>query len=68
MGIPVEFQDPSTKQRHADPILIKSGVIVKKSASHYYYKGELTNMHKRDALRHYMYYAKRRKMKLRGMK
>lgn len=61
--IPVVYQDPSTKQRHADDILVKIGVIEKKS-NKFYYKGELTNLHMRDALRHAMYY--QRKLKMEG--
>jgi hypothetical protein len=55
--IPVVYQDPSTKQRHADDILVKTGVIDKRGKS-YYYKGILTNLHKRDALRHNLFYCK----------
>jgi hypothetical protein len=29
MNIPVFLQDPSTKSRHADDVLVKSGVIEK---------------------------------------
>lgn len=61
--IPVFFQDPSTKQRHADDILVKMGIVEKKGRS-YYYKGEITNMHKRDALRHNLYFQKYNKGKV----
>lgn len=64
--IPVVFQDPSTKQRHADDILVKTNVITK-SGIRYYYKGELTNMHKRDSLRHYLYFIKFGRKKLNGI-
>jgi hypothetical protein len=30
MNIPTFLQDPSTKSRHADDVLVKSGVIEKK--------------------------------------
>lgn len=59
-SIPVVFQDPSTKQIHTDEILVKLGVLEKKGDKHYY-KGELTNLHKRDALRHDLYYKRRNK-------
>lgn len=59
--IPVVFQDPSTKSRHTDDILIKSGVIEKRG-NKYFYKGELTNLHKRDALRHALYYLRKNKL------
>lgn len=61
--IPVVYQDPTTKSRHADDVLLKIGVIEKKS-NKLYYKGELTNLHMRDALRHCMYY--QRKLKMEG--
>ena len=57
LGIEVVYQDPTTKQRHADDVLIKTGVIEKRG-NKLYYKGELTNLHKRDALRHNMFYQK----------
>jgi hypothetical protein len=63
MMIPVVIQDPSTKTRHNDSVLVKIGVIQNKGGK-LYYKGELTNMHKRDALRHIMYY--QRKLKMEG--
>jgi hypothetical protein len=65
LNIPVVLQDPSTKQRHADDVLVKLCVIEKKG-NKYYYKGELTNMHKRDALRHGLYY--RRSLRMKGAK
>jgi hypothetical protein len=61
MNIPTFLQDPSTKSRHADDVLVKSGVIERKgSVTHpkYYYRGELTNLHQRDALRHELYFKK----------
>lgn len=57
MNIPTFLQDPSTKSRHADEVLVKTGIVEKKGIK-YYYKGELTNMHKRDALRHDLYFRK----------
>ncbi len=57
LGIEVVYQDPTTKQRHADDVLVKTGVIEKRG-NKLYYKGELTNLHKRDALRHNMFYQK----------
>lgn len=57
MNIPVIYQDPSTKQRHSDDILVKTGVIEKRG-NKFYYHGELTNLHMRDALRHELYYKK----------
>lgn len=62
-GIPVVYQDPSTKTRHNDEVLTKIGIITNKGGK-LYYKGELTNLHKRDALRHCMYY--QRKLKMEG--
>jgi RNase H-fold protein (predicted Holliday junction resolvase) len=62
---PVAFQDPSTKQRHADDVLVTLGVIEKKG-NKFYYKGELTNLHQRDALRHGLYY--RRSLRMKGVK
>lgn len=56
-NIPVFFQDPSTKQRHTDDILVKTGVLETKGKK-YYYKGEMVNRHKRDALRHDLYFRK----------
>lgn len=66
-NIPVEFQDPSTKNRHTDEILIKLGVIEKKG-NKLYYNGELTNLHQRDALRHNLYYLRRKKNEQRAAK
>jgi hypothetical protein len=63
LGIPVVYQDPSTKQRHSDEVLLKVGIIEKKGGK-LYYKGELTSLHMRDALRHAMYY--QRKLKMEG--
>jgi hypothetical protein len=63
LNIPVYFQDPSTKQRHADDILVKTGIIEKKGGK-YYYHGELTNLHQRDALRHDLYFNKYNKKKV----
>jgi hypothetical protein len=57
MNIPVFLQDPSTKSRHADDVLVKSGIIEKKG-NKYYYRGELTNLHQRDSLRHELYFKK----------
>jgi hypothetical protein len=65
LKIPIVYQDPSTKARHADDILVTLGVIEKKSTK-YYYKGELTSMHMRDALRHGLYY--RRSLRIKGAK
>jgi hypothetical protein len=55
--IPTFIQDPTTKTRHSDAVLVKMGVIERKGL-HYYYRGELTNLHKRDAMRHNMYFVK----------
>jgi hypothetical protein len=57
LGIPVVLQDPSTKSRHSDVILLKAGVIDKRG-NKYFYRGEMTNLHQRDALRHVYYYNK----------
>lgn len=57
MNIPVVIQDPSTKNRHTDDVLVKTGIIEKRGRS-CYYDGQVTNMHKRDALRHHMYFSK----------
>lgn len=56
-NIKVILQDPSTKTRHKDDILVKTGVIEKRG-NKYFYKGEMTNLHQRDALRHNLYYSK----------
>lgn len=61
--IPVILQDPSTKTRHSDDVLLKTGILEKKG-QHYYYKGILTNMHKRDSLRHHLYFMKYGRKKL----
>lgn len=57
LNIPVVIQDPTSKSRHNDDILVKTGIIEKKG-TRYFYKGELTNLHKRDALRHNLYFTK----------
>lgn len=57
LDIPVILQDPSTKSRHSDTVLTLTGTITK-SGIQYYFNGEKTNMHKRDALRHNMYFFK----------
>lgn len=57
LDIPVYLQDPSTKTRHADAVLEKVGIIQKKG-NKYYYFGESTNLHQRDALRHNLYFRK----------
>lgn len=61
MKIPVYYQDPSTKTRHKDEVLVETGIVEKKG-NKFYYKGELTNLHKRDALRHAIYFAKYNKV------
>lgn len=65
-GIPVIYQDPSTKTRHKDEILVNMGVIEKRGTKHYY-RGEMTNLHKRDALRHNLYFCKYGRKKLNGV-
>lgn len=60
MDIPVVLQDPSTKQRHADPVLVQMGVL-ERNGQKYYYRGEMTNLHQRDALRHDLYYNRKRR-------
>lgn len=62
LDIPVVFQDPTTKSRHTDDILVKIGVLEKKGMR-YYYKGELTNLHQRDALRHDLFHTRKEKIK-----
>jgi hypothetical protein len=57
LNIPVVIQDPSTKTRHNDDILVKTGIVEKKG-NRYFYKSELTNLHQRDALRHNLYFCK----------
>jgi hypothetical protein len=56
-NIPVVYQDPSTKSRHKDEILVSTG-LVEKRGNKFFYKGEMTNLHMRDALRHNIYYLK----------
>jgi hypothetical protein len=63
LNIPTYLQDPSTKQRHADAVLVSMGVIEKKG-TRYFYHGELTNLHQRDALRHDMYFNRYNKKKV----
>lgn len=62
INIPIVLQDPSTKTRHTDDILVKTGIIEKRG-NKYFYKGEMTNLHQRDALRHNLYYCKYGKKK-----
>lgn len=62
LNIPVVYQDPSTKTRHADDVLVNIGVL-ERVGQKYYYKGEITNLHKRDSLRHNMYYVRYHKNK-----
>lgn len=57
LNILVYYQSPSTKTRHKDEILVNMGIVEKKGQKHYY-KGEITNLHKRDALRHNLYFCK----------
>lgn len=57
LNIPVIYQDPSTKLRHTDEILTKLEILTKHGNKHYY-KGESTNLHMRDALRHNIYFVK----------
>lgn len=66
LNTPVFFQDPSTKSRHADDILARTGVIEKRG-QYYYYKGVITNLHQRDALRHLIYFYKYGRKKLDGV-
>lgn len=56
-NIPFVLQDPATKQRHSDDVLVKTGILEKKG-SKYYYKGQPTNLHMRDAIRHNLFYYK----------
>ena len=63
LKIPVVLQDPSTKTRHTDDVLVKTGILEKRG-NKYFYKGELTNLHKRDALRHNLYFNKYGRKKL----
>lgn len=62
-NIPVVYQDPSTKSRHKDEILVNTGLIEKKG-NKFFYKGEMTNLHQRDALRHDLYFYKYNKKKV----
>lgn len=57
LRIPTFLQDPTTKQRHADDILVKTNIIEKRG-NKLYYRGELTNLHMRDALRHELFFKK----------
>lgn len=61
--IPCVLQDPTTKSRHTDDVLVKTGVIEKKG-NRYYFKGILTNLHQRDALRHNLFFNKYGRKKL----
>lgn len=53
--IPFRTQDPSIKVRFTDEILIGTGDLEKKGQK-YYCMGRETNLHKRDAIRHGIYY------------
>lgn len=57
LDIPVVFQDPSIKTRFTDEILVKAGFLEKKG-QHYYFKGIRTNLHQRDAMRHFLYFSR----------
>jgi hypothetical protein len=65
LNIPVVFQDPSTKLRHNDDVLVKTEIIEKRG-TRYFYKGNLTNLHQRDALRHDLFFNKYNKKKVLG--
>lgn len=54
-GIPVYFQDPSSKVRVTDPILEHMGVIEKKG-QFYHCQQHRTNIHERDAIRHGVFF------------
>ena len=56
-GIEFITQDPSTKVRFADEILEGLGIIEKRGKKYYCMNRE-TNLHKRDAIRHGIYYLK----------
>lgn len=66
-NIPVVYQDPSTKQRHTDDILVKMNILEKKGGKHYF-NGVMTNLHQRDALRHYLFFKKYGIKKIEGSK
>ena len=55
--IPVQFQDPSDKQRVTDPILVKMGIIEKRGQKHYCLNRS-TVIHERDAIRHGVFFHK----------
>lgn len=55
MGLKFVLQDPSIKQRFTDEVLVKTGVITKKSGKHYV-NGKSSVIHERDAIRHGLYY------------
>jgi hypothetical protein len=57
---PIIFQDPSSKVRFSDEILIKLGTLERKNKL-YLWQGLKTNDHMRDAMRHGLYYLKYRK-------
>lgn len=56
-GRPFITQDPSTKARFADEVLEGIGIIEKRGKKHYC-MGRETNLHKRDAIRHGIYFLK----------
>lgn len=56
-NIPVVYQSPSSKGRHADDVLVKTGVLEKRGNKHYF-DGKPTNLHQRDSLRHYLFFKK----------
>lgn len=56
-GSKVIFQDPSSKIRFSDDILVKNGFLEKKNAL-YLCHGVKTNDHMRDAIRHGLFFIK----------
>lgn len=56
----VIFQDPVTKRRFSDDILVDMGILTKNNKL-YLCQGRVTNDHMRDAIRHGMYYTKYRR-------
>lgn len=51
------LQDPSTKIRHSDEVMVETGLAELIGGKHYV-MGKPTNLHIRDAIRHGLYYLK----------
>lgn len=58
MNIPIEIQYASEiKTRWSEDVLVRLGILEQKG-NRYYFNGELTSTHKRDALKHALHYSR----------